>query len=230
MSGKAMNEVSGVSEVSNVSAVDRDVTMVDLSVDEDEALLSTKEVEVITVPSDSEEEDGFPYYTMREVIGPKSLDSDEEDGIPYSTLKEIVSPKVGPVTRRPRLKFRSQEQTAAHREKYGEHGDKLRRTVETYRVKKVTRISKVHYRPIKDQVAPVWRHRAEVVVGKLLQGGTEEISDQVTKITREEFVDRAADKAVEQIMGPKIKQTRADWENRMLEREYQREEEVEDTH
>ena len=34
---------------------------------------------------------------------------------------------------------------------------------------------------------------------------------------------------MERILRPKTKQTKEDWENRMLEREYQREEEVEDT-
>ena len=217
MSGKALNEVSGVPEGSNVSAVDMDATMVDLSVDEDKTILSTREVEVITVPTDSEEEDEFPYYTIKDVLGPRSVDSDEEDGIPYTTLKEIASPKVSPnvglVNRRPRLKFKSQEQTIVHCEKYGEDDDKLRRMVESHRVKKITRISKVQYRPIKDKVAPIWRHRAEVVVGKALQGGTEDFSDQVTKITREEFVERAADKAVERILRPKNKQTKEDWEN-----------------
>ena len=161
MSGKALNKVSEVPEVSEVTEVDLDSTMVDLSVDEDKALLSTKEVEVINVSSDSDEEDGIPYYTMQ----------------------DIVSPKVGPATRRPGVKFMSHEQKVEYREKYGEDGDKLRRTVETHRVTKITRIAKVHYRPVKDQLAPVWRHRTEVYMGKLLQDDTEEIADQVTKIT-----------------------------------------------
>ena len=66
-------------------------------------------------------------------------------------------------------------------------------------------------------------------MGKILQDDKSEVSDQVTMVTRDQFIDRAADKAVRKIIGPRVKQTRIAWENRVLEREFQREEEREDT-
>ena len=67
-------------EGNKVTDEDFDSTMVDLSGDDDEPVLlsTTNEVEVVNVSSDSEEEDGIPYYTMQ----------------------DIFSPKVGPATRR----------------------------------------------------------------------------------------------------------------------------------
>ena len=137
-------------EVKEVTEVDLDSSMTDLSWDNDEPafLSSTSEEKVINISSDSEEDEGIPYYTMQDVL----------------------SPVIGPATRRLGLKLMSREQKDQHLEKYREDGDKLRRTVETRRTTKVirTRVAKVHYHPVPDLLSPVWHHRAEVYMGKLI--------------------------------------------------------------
>ena len=162
-----------------VTEADLDSSMTDLSWDNDEPafLSTTSEEKVVNVSTESEEDDGIPYYTMQ----------------------DILSPKIGSATRRPGLKLMSKEQKDQHLEKYGEDGDKLRPTVETRHITKVTRltrVAKVHYCPVPDLLAPVWHHRAEVYMGKLVHSDKEEreeVEDQVVKITRAQFIDRAAE-------------------------------------
>ena len=77
-------------------------------------------------------------------------------------MKEALSPKVGPVNRRPKLKVLSSEQQVEYRGKNDQEGDSLRRMVETRRVTRVTRLAKIQYRPVRDCLAPIWRHGGNI--------------------------------------------------------------------
>ena len=57
------------------------------------------------------------------------------------------------------------DQKAAYVEKYGSDGDALHKMVCS---QKITKITKVNYRPVPDYLAPVWKHRAQVYMGKLV--------------------------------------------------------------
>ena len=118
----------------------------------------------------------------------------------------------------------TRDQKAAYVEKYGSNGDTLRQMVESTKITKITRVTKINFRPVPDQLAPVWRHRAEVYMGKLVYGDREEVKNQVSKVSREEFIERAAEKAVKKLMEQKEKSGRTAWENRVLERRYQQDE------
>ena len=86
-------------------------------------LLSTEGIEVIDITSESEEED-FPLVSMYDVLHPN----------------ETRAPT------RPGLKLLTAEQQVESLRKFGADGNSLRRTVETVRRTKVTKVMKIQYR------------------------------------------------------------------------------------
>ena len=66
-------------------------------------------------------------------------------------------------------------------------------------------------------------------MGKLVHGDHDEVKDQVSKVKREDFIERAAKRAVEKLTVQHEESRRAVWENRMLEKRYQQQDESEES-
>merc|ERR1712059_21214 len=99
----------------------------------------------------------------------------------------------------------------------------LRRRVESVHVTKVNRVMKFPVRPGKARLTPLWTHRAGVFMGKAPSFSREELGDMFKLIPRELFIQRAADRVVTQLVGPKERLNKREWENRMLEKHYREE-------
>ena len=114
---------------------DQDSTMTDVSADSDEPIL---------------------YSSTNNEMNPINISSDSDDeNILWYTLKDCVEPKIGMATRRPHLKMKNKEQKAAYKVKYGHEGDSLRQMEQSTKISKKSKVTKVNYCPVPDQLAPV---------------------------------------------------------------------------
>ena len=150
--------------------------------------------------------------------------SDEEDE-QYLPMSEALDQRAPP---NPGLKHLTVAQRIERNLKFGPGDAALRRSVETVRITKVHRVMKLPVRPGKARISPLWSHRAGIFMGKAPSISGVELREMYKVIPRELFIQRAADRVVTQIVGPKERLNQRDWENRVLEKHYREEEERED--
>ena len=122
-----------------------------------------------------------------------SVDSEDGEQVSTITMKELLNGKEEITTKRPKLKLMMYEQKMAYYDKYGVEGDKLRRLAPSYK------ITKVFYRSGMEKAVPKWKRRTEYYLGKIAETGSVSEENEPIKVTRSDFVDKAAEKVIKKI-------------------------------
>ena len=134
--------------------------------------------------------------------GNKSMDDSDDDYIgPKYSMKDLLAWKKGVMEKKLCTKM-NDEQRKAYLLKFGLEGDALRQLASP------SRITKIFYTSGADKLAPIWRRRAEVYMGKIVENKGGEEANQCISVTRQDFVEQEAKRAV-QIASARTETTKA---------------------